>query len=149
MSQPKTEHLLQGCLYFTTAKLGRVLTRWAEEAFSDLGLAPNYAFAVMLVNERPGITQTDLAAILHLTPSTLTRFIDKLSAKGWMTRTQDGRHTLLNPTPKSQANQPKLAEGWSQFWKRYTNVLGIDEGNGLAASIHKAGQVLEASEDPN
>jgi len=146
MEQPSIEHLLTGCLYFTTAKLNRLLTGWAEEAFSGSGLAPNYAFAVMLVNDRPGMNQTELAGILHLTPSTLTRFIDKLEAKGWMTRTQSGRLTILNPTPKSRASQESLSAGWADFWKRYTGILGLDQGNGLAASIHQAEMALARTE---
>ena len=147
MNETSTEHLLCGCLYFTTAKLDRLLTRWAEEAFAASGLSPNHAFAVMLVNDRPGMNQTDLSNILNLSPSTLTRFIDKLEFKGWMRRTQDGRQTLLHPTAKGKENHAKLAEGWAVFWRRYTEVLGVDEGNSLAARLHEAAVQFHASEN--
>lgn len=146
MKKPTTEHLLTGCLYFTTAKLERVLNRWTEEAFAGTGLAPNYAFAVMLINDKPGIGQTELAQILHLAPSTLTRFIDKLEAKGWVTRSQDGRQTLLQPTAKAKENHQRLADSWADFWRRYTGLLGVEEGNGLAQAIHSACERLEATE---
>lgn len=146
MNETSTEHLLQGCLYFTTAKLDRLLTRWAEEAFAGTGLSPNHAFAVLLVNEKPGMNQTDLSSVLNLSPSTLTRFIDKLESKGWMTRTQDGRQTLLHPTAKGTQNQALLAAGWAEFWKRYTDILGIDEGNGLAATLNRTAARLQDGE---
>lgn len=149
MSQPTTEHLLNGCLFFTTAKLDRLLTRWAEEAFGGTGLSPHHAFAVMLVNDKPGMTQGDLAATLALSPSTLTRFIDKLENLGLMTRTQDGRQTLLHPTAKGRGLHPALALGWQSFWKRYTGILGMDEGNGLAARLHAVAGQLNDSEGSN
>lgn len=145
MNQPSTEHLLNGCLFFTTAKLDRLLTRWAEEAFGASGLSPHHAFAVMLVNDRPGMTQGDLATTLALAPSTLTRFVDRLETLGLMTRQQEGRLTLLHPTEKGRTLHPSLALAWQAFWKRYTSALGMDEGNGLAARLHSvAGQLQDA-----
>jgi DNA-binding MarR family transcriptional regulator len=146
MKLPNTEHLLNGCLFFTTAKLDRLLTRWAEEAFGGSGLSPHQAFAVMLVDDRPGITTGELASVLALSPSTLTRFIDKLEALGLVSRSQDGRQTLLQPTAKGHDLHPTLSSGWQSFWLRYTGVLGTDEGNGLAAQLNTVAGNLQLSE---
>lgn len=146
MKQPSTEHLLNGCLFFTTAKLDRLLTRWAEEAFGGSGLSPHQAFAVMLVDDRPGMTTGELASVLALSPSTLTRFIDKLEALGLVSRSQEGRLTLLHPTAKGHDLHPTLSLGWQTFWQRYTGILGSDEGNGLAAQLNAVAGTLQGAE---
>lgn len=146
MNLPSTEHLLNGCLFFTTAKLDRLLTRWAEEAFASTGLSPHHAFAVMLVDDQPGMTTGELASLLALSPSTLTRFVDKLEAQGLVRRSQEGRQTLLHPTDKGHALHPALSVGWQSFWHRYTGLLGVEEGNALAAQLHSVSETLQKSE---
>lgn len=143
MERLETEHLLHQCLFFTTGRLDRILTKWAEEEFAFSGLAPSAAFGVMVLNDRPGMNQNELSGILHLDPSTLTRFVDKLEARGLVTRRKEGRMTYLEPTASGKILQPELAAGWKRIWERYTKFLGIEEGNSLAAMIHSAGQILE------
>ncbi|WNR43070.1 MarR family winged helix-turn-helix transcriptional regulator [Paenibacillus roseipurpureus] len=71
----------QNCMYFSSALLNRAITRMAEETFKSTGLSPTYAFLLMAVHEQPGISQKELGEALHLTPSTITRFIEKLIHK--------------------------------------------------------------------
>lgn len=139
----KTEHILTKCLYFTTTKLQRVLNRWAEEEFSKTGLAPSAAFAVMVVNEHPGMTQNELASVLHLAPSTLTRFVDTLENKGFMKRRKEGRTTYLESTEQGLGLHEVLSQGWKRVWRRYADILGADEGNRLAAEIHRVSEALD------
>ncbi len=139
----KTEHLLTQCLYFTATKLQRVLNRWAEDEFARIGLAPSAGFAVMVVNEHPGMTQNELASVLNLAPSTLTRFVDKLENKGLMHRKKDGRTTYLESTDKGLEIHEELSEGWKRVWRRYADILGTEEGNKLAAELNKVSEALE------
>jgi DNA-binding MarR family transcriptional regulator len=41
---------------------------------------------MMLVNEKLGLTQTEVAESLHMMPSKVTRFVDKLVVKGLIER---------------------------------------------------------------
>lgn len=141
-----TEHILNKCLFFTSTKLQRVLNRWAEEEFAQTGLAPSAAFAVMAVNDHPDMNQNELASILHLAPSTLTRFVDKLESRGLIIRRKDGRNTFLESTEKGLALHDELSAGWKRIWRRYADILGVDEGNELAAAINSAALVLEQEE---
>lgn len=144
MEKIPTEHLLNHCLFFTTGKLNRLLAKWAEQEFALTGLPPSGAFAVMVLCDRPGMSQTELAGILHLDPSTLTRFMDRLEEMGLVKRRKEGRMTMLEPTPKGRDLWPALDAGWKRIWKKYTDVLGTETGNDLAARIHQAALKLES-----
>ena len=69
------------CLYHSANALARIITKMADEEFSAVSLAPSYAFVVMTVNKNPGILAGELAEIMMLTPSTVTRLVEKLETR--------------------------------------------------------------------
>lgn len=122
------EKHLRNCLYFTASKLARIITKMAEEEFVGTGISPTYAFLLMLVKDHPGMTQQDLGYALHLTPSTVTRFIDKLEVKGLVTRTMEGKKSLIHLTEKGLAIQEKIYQAWCSLYDRYSEILGEEGG---------------------
>ena len=70
-----------GCLYYSANALSRMMTKMADEAFAKTGLAPSYAFMLMSINHKPGIHPKELSEHMQLTPSTVTRLLEKLEAK--------------------------------------------------------------------
>lgn len=139
----KEKELLQCCLYFTANSLARVMTTLAEDAFRSTGMAPNYAFLLMLVCEKPGTSQKEIGEHLQLSPSTITRFVDKLVAKGYMTRTNEGKTTLLQPTSKGLGMLDEIYASWARLYKQYSDILGEDEGKSLTEATWKATLKLE------
>ncbi|MFX4262433.1 MarR family winged helix-turn-helix transcriptional regulator [Pelotomaculum propionicicum] len=137
------EEYLKNCLYFTASKLARIITKMAEEEFAPTGLSPAYAFLLMIVHERPGISQQELGSALHLTPSTVTRFIDKLEVKGFVTRTVEGKNSLINLTEKGLVLQERIEQAWSSLYDRYSDILGEEEGDSLTKLIFDAGERLD------
>jgi DNA-binding MarR family transcriptional regulator len=134
----KSKNLLHDCLYFTANSLARVITRMAEEAFRKTGLSPSHAFLVMLVNDHPGIAQKELADNLQLAPSTVTRFIDSLEYKGYLTRRTEGKASRVYPTDEGKNLQSTIDEAWTNLHMRYAKVLGLREGDALTAMIDAA-----------
>lgn len=135
--------LLHHCLFFTASRLSRAITRIAEDEFSPTGLSPTYAFLLLLVIENPGITQKELSAKLYLTPSTLTRFIDKLVAKGLVTRRTEGKNSRTFSTPRGEEIRPLIEQAWEGLYHKYSEALGYEEGKALAETIDQAGARLE------
>ncbi|MBA4541731.1 MULTISPECIES: MarR family winged helix-turn-helix transcriptional regulator [Thermoactinomyces] len=132
------ENLLNRCLYFTTQSLAREIRKMAEETFAPIGLSPTYAFIVLVVIEQPGITSTDLGKILHVSPSTVTRFVDKLILKGLVERKTGGKLSKLYPTEAGVQFQSKIQECWDELHKRYSEVLGKETGDLLSSQIVEA-----------
>ena len=133
-------------MFFTSARLHRALYKLAADCFSASELAPNQAFLLMTVQDRPGITAGELALCLHLAPSTLTRFLDKLESRGLLRRTREGRSAIVEITAKGEALRPVLDSGWAHLYRNYSEILGEEAAHSLTASMAKAGNALESAD---
>ncbi len=134
--------ILHNCLYFTANSLSRVITRMADESFRTTGLSPAHAFLMMLVTDHPGIGQKELCKQLHLAPSTVTRFIDALAHKGYLTRQSEGKATRVFPTKEGEQLRQPIDAAWKDLHRRYANVLGLQAGDALTAMIDEAAEKL-------
>ncbi|THB80225.1 MAG: MarR family transcriptional regulator [Desulfobacteraceae bacterium] len=134
----KDNSILHHCLYFTANSLSRVITKMAEQEFMGTGLSPSHAFLIMLVNDHPGILQKELCEKLNLAPSTVTRFIDTLAYRGFLTRQTKGKSTMVFPTKEGEALQDSIYKAWKSLHTRYAKVLGLEEGDDLTARVDQA-----------
>lgn len=139
--------LINECLYFTANKLARVITKMAEEEFMICGLSPTYAFFVNIVNERDGLSQKEIGGILHIKPSTITRFVDKLEAKELVKRKISGKKSLIYSTEKGRNIQSDIDKAWLSLHDRYSKIIGYDEGDELTALINKVADMLEGEKE--
>ena len=127
-----------GCLYYSTNAFARAMTRMAEEEFASTGLTPSYAFVLMTVNSQPGIQPKELSQHMKLTPSTVTRLVEKLEARGFLERQIRGRSTEINPTAKGLELNDKIKKAWRNLYNRYSNQIGENEGKELTQKINNA-----------
>ena len=126
------------CLYYSANALARVMGKLAEDEFSKTGLAPTYAFVLMAVNSYPGIQPKELSEFLQLTPSTVTRLVEKMEFKGYLERKSCGRSTEIYPTEKSLALNDQIKSSWEELHKRYSSLVGETEGKELTEKINQA-----------
>lgn len=138
----KSEDILHNCLFFAANSLARVITRMAEEEFRRTGLSPSHAYLMMLVNDNPGIGQTELCARLQLAPSTVTRFVDTLMYKGFMTRQSEGKISKVYATKEGRNLRKPIEAAWKNLHQRYGKVLGLRQGDDLTAMIDAASSKL-------
>lgn len=129
-------NLLSRCLYFTSNKLARIIGKMADEEFRITGLSPTYAFLVSIVNENLGISQKEIGEKLHMTPSTITRFIDKLENKNLVVRKADGKNTLIYLTEKGSILMVDINKAWNNLHERYSKVLGNESEEDIACTIN-------------
>ena len=134
------------CLYFSSNALARVMSKMADEAFSSTGLTTSYAFLLMTVNDKPAIQPMEISKQMMLTPSTVTRLIDKLEDKKYLRREYEGKQTRVFPTEKSLVLDMKLRESWQKLFVKYSERLGENISVDLTTGISKAVEKLEHQE---
>ena len=143
----KPDHFLESCLFFNTNALSRYLLKLAENEFNPLKLSPAHASLLLLVYDTPGIGSKELASCLHLTPSTITRFVDALAKKGLVKRRSKGKAAVIFPTTKGLDMKGRVADAYKKLYLKYTDILGADAANSLSFAIHQANRTLAETLD--
>lgn len=139
----EVDKLLCDCLYFTANRLSRVIGKMAEEEFLITGLSPNYALLVNIVNDHDGISQKEIGQSLHMKPSTITRFIDKLESKKLVERRSEGKNSFIFSTKEGKELQKDIDKAWQSLHDRYSKIIGCEEGEELTLKLNMVGNALE------
>jgi DNA-binding MarR family transcriptional regulator len=142
-SSGSDESFLHNCMYFTANRLSRAITRVADEAFAATGLTPAYGYLIRLVIGAPGITQKELSEKLYITPSTLTRFIDKLEGKQLVKRKVQGKTVLVYPTDKGLSMEQSLRQASRKLKESYEAILGREAAVELTRGLDTTSELLE------
>lgn len=129
-------------LYFSTNALNRLLGQMADEAFREFGISSSYAFLLMLAHEQPGIQPMRLSEALQLSPSTITRLVEKMEYRGYLQRRSEGRSTHITLTEKGRAIYPELQQAWQLLEERYVTILGERYTNVLSEMAFKASEQI-------
>ena len=143
------DNFLESCLFFNTNTLSKYLLKLAEKEFKPLNISPAHASLMLLVYDSPGISPKDLSQLLHLTPSTITRFIDSLEKKDFVTRTNQGKNAFISPGQKGVELKQLIASAYKKLYLKYTQILGSDTANQLSYSIFKANKKLDSFLESN
>ena len=143
------KNFLESCLFFNTNALSRYLLKLAEKEFKPLGLSPAHASLMLLVFESPGISPKQLSQKLHLTPSTITRFIDSLEKKRLVKRKTKGKSVFIFSSKKGSDLKKPIALAYRKLYFEYTTALGPEKANHLSFRILNANQKLAAYIDNN
>ena len=125
------------CLYYSSNALARVVTRMAEDAFAAVDLAPSHAFIVMTVNKNPGIQAGELAEIMMLKPSTVTRLVEKLENQHLVKKHSEGRSVMIYPTPQSVELNEAVKTAWYNLYQRFVAVLGEETASQITGQIYQ------------
>jgi len=138
------KNFLESCLFFNTNALSRYLLKLAEKEFKYLNVSPAHASMMLLVYDSPGISPKQLSQYLHLTPSTITRFIDSLEKKEFVIRETKGKAAFISPGEEGLRQKKAIAVAYKKLYLKYTKILGDDTANQLSFSIFKASKKLDS-----
>jgi DNA-binding MarR family transcriptional regulator len=116
------------------------LGKLADDAFQKTGLSPSHAFLLHVINQRVEIQQKEVGELLHLTPSTITRLIDKLERKGYVKKQVEGKNVCLLATSEGQAQEDEIIASWNQLHEEYHNILTEEE---TASFLELSGRLLQ------
>lgn len=126
------------CVYFASGALARKIEKLATEAWQKVGLAPSHGYLLMMVLEEPGIQPNKLVQELFLSPSTITRLIDKLENKKLVRRVSEGKLINLFPTAKALGLQSQLKSCMHCFAEKYCHLLDSEEISALTQTLNQA-----------
>ena len=101
-------------------------------------LSPAHASLLLQVYEAPGISPKELSQKLHLTPSTITRFIDALVKKKLLRRQSRGKTIEIHPTNRSLGLKGEVAGAYKDLVLSYSEVLGMTGAHELSEQIARA-----------
>ena len=124
--------------------MARKIEKLANESWKKVGLTPSHAYLLMLAIDEPGIQPSALVKQLLLTPSTITRLIEKLEEKKLVIRATEGKLTNVYPTPKARALLPELRECLNDFYQNYSSIIGKEESARLVTNMNKLVDKLPA-----
>jgi DNA-binding MarR family transcriptional regulator len=130
------------CMYFSANALARKIEKLAVESWKKVSLSPSHAYLLMIVTEEPGIQPGSLANEMQLSPSTVTRLIEKLEGKKLVVRITEGKVTNVYPTSKAKELQGKLKGCVNDFFEKYAAILGKDESIKLVQNMNKLADKL-------
>lgn len=86
-------------------RMEHALERASKRMEDTIGVSGPQRFALRLIGLNPGISASELAAALHLHPSTVTGMLQRLEARGYVARAvhaQDSRRRHLHLTKSGE-----------------------------------------------
>ncbi|HTE13273.1 MAG TPA: MarR family transcriptional regulator [Chitinophagaceae bacterium] len=132
------------CMYFSSNALARKTEKLAIAVWKKTDLSPSHAYLLMIVLADPGVQPGNLSAELHLTPSTITRLIEKLEDKKLVVRNTEGKTTYVYPTAKAKEMKTLLQACADEFQKNCITLVGKDESGRFINSMNKISDKLPA-----
>ncbi len=136
------DNFLESCLFFNTNALSRYLLKLAEAQFKPLKISPAHASLLLIVYDTPGISPKELSKRLHLTPSTISRFLEALGKKSLLHRKSKGKTAFIYPSQKGLEIKSQVALAYKNLCLKYTKILGHQFSEQLSSGILNANQKL-------
>ncbi len=128
----KIQKVARECLGLRVRMLSRVITGIYDDALSPLGLKVSQFSVLVAVTNREKARPAELAKILQMDESTLSRNVARMCARGWLRLEPDGdrRSHVITITEKGEA---LIRKGYPAWEKAQTEAARLLEANGVAA----------------
>jgi len=120
--------MFERCLYFNINALTRTVNSIWNDAFAEFALSPAHAYLLRLVLSDPGLTPKQISLELKLEKSTVTRFLDVLTEKGFVKREKginnDAREQSIYPTQEAEKIYARLEKKGNVLYQQMINEIG-------------------------
>ena len=123
--------------------LGRVcrLYRGRMHALWDkMGLHRGQPFLLGVLWEREGITHSEMAAYMHVSPATVTNMVKRMEKAGFVERRpdlQDQRVSRVHLTDVGRAIRDRVEERWQEVERQVFGTLSAQERETLSALLER------------
>jgi DNA-binding MarR family transcriptional regulator len=137
------------CACANLRRASRVVTNYYDAMLRPSGLNVSQFTLLQALNEVPEISQKQLAELLEIDSSTLTRTLAPLRRKGWL-RSQAGedrRELRLSLTAAGEREYKRALPYWQSAQKGLERALGKETWTRLIdVAVRAAGVVTESGE---
>jgi MarR family transcriptional regulator, transcriptional regulator for hemolysin len=89
---PDDEHYIG----YTITDVARLMRTVFERRVRAFGLTRAQWMVIARVHRRPGLSQSEVADLLEIEKASAGRLIDRMEAKGWLTRSADSHDRRIN-----------------------------------------------------
>jgi DNA-binding MarR family transcriptional regulator len=122
----------------TSSGTGSVMPPQPDDNLTGPPVSGSEARALIELASARGIAQGELASVLHLDKSTVSRLAASLERKGWVRRGRDEenqRYVRLYLTPQGAEIAARVWQAWLSRQARILAGLSADERAGLTAGL--------------
>ena len=142
VSKKATDSFFSNSLYFSTGVLAREVEKLAVECWKPTGLSPSHAHLLMQLSfMKSAISPSRLARSLFLSPSTITRLLQKLEKKELVYRVVYDRARMIMLAPDGANLIPLIEKCDAAFRKRCARLLGKNT-NLLSRTLNESADKL-------
>ncbi len=137
------------CVGFNTRRVARLVTQYYDNALAPVGLrSTQYSLlsALSLMGEAP---MQDLAFMLAMDRTTLTRNLSPLLKKGLVKVSvgKDRRYRPLTVTAKGQSALEKALPYWQKAQSSILDKIGADQWDQIMRGLHKISMIVEENQE--
>jgi DNA-binding MarR family transcriptional regulator len=135
----ETRRMGRECIGFRVRMLNRMVTAIYDEALSETGLKTSQFNLLVAVTNREESRPAELAKILEMDESTLSRNVERMCARGWLRLEPDNdrRSHLIKVTDKGLALIHKGYPAWQKAQDEVSRRLGADSVAALRSVLRK------------
>ncbi len=123
----RIDQIAAECVSVRLRMINRVVTNIYDDALRPFGLKISQMNILVAAAKMGTVRPTDLGEVLHLDPSTLSRNLDRMKARGWLevvNDDQDARAQPIRLTRQGRTLLDKAASAWEPVQKKVTQLLG-------------------------
>jgi DNA-binding MarR family transcriptional regulator len=144
---PRAEAVRLPCACANLRRAARVVTQLYDSVLRPSGLRVTQFTLLQALNRAPGLAQNQLAELLGIDSTTLTRTLAFLHRKGWIRseRGNDRRKLQIFLSPAGQREYKRVFPYWQWAQRRLRQALGEANWNQVVnAAVLTAGVAPKA-----
>jgi len=134
-----TKHIGRECIGFRVRMLNRMVTSIYDDALAKAGVKTSQFNVLVAVSNRSEMRPSELAKILAMDESTLSRNVDRMCAKGLLRleADEDRRSHRITITEQGTAIIRKAYPAWRKAQDQVSQLLGPENVAALRSSLKK------------
>lgn len=135
----ETKDIGRQCIGFRVRMLNRMVTSIYDDALAKAGVKTSQFNVLVAVSNRAEMKPSELAKILAMDESTLSRNVDRMCTKGLLQLTddEDRRSHRITITEKGMAVIRKAYPAWQKAQDEVSRLLGPESVAALRSALKK------------